>query len=124
MCCRKPVIRHHGVSKRATLFHRYRRCPLLRPGCRDGQFRPRRRADGAQQARPLPPPPAAPRAAPPRPPPPPPPPPPLPPRRVARLEERLGARLLPRTARGAQPTDIGQAYYARAANILAELDAA
>ncbi len=31
-------------------------------------------------------------------------------RRVARLEEQLGARLLTRTARGAQPTDIGQAY--------------
>jgi len=45
-------------------------------------------------------------------------------RRVARLEEQLGARLLTRTARGAQPTDIGQAYYARAANVLAELDAA
>ena len=45
-------------------------------------------------------------------------------RRVARLEEQLGARLLTRTARGAQPTDIGLAYYARAANILAELDAA
>lgn len=45
-------------------------------------------------------------------------------RRVARLEEQLGARLLTRNARGAQPTDIGEAYYARAANILAELDAA
>ncbi len=45
-------------------------------------------------------------------------------RRVARLEHQLGARLLTRTARGAQPTDIGLAYYARAANILAELDAA
>jgi DNA-binding transcriptional LysR family regulator len=45
-------------------------------------------------------------------------------RRVARLEERLGARLLTRTARGAQPTDIGQAYYARAAAILADLEAA
>src|SRR5690349_22197335 len=45
-------------------------------------------------------------------------------RRVARLEEQLGARLLTRTARGAQPTEIGQAYYARAANILADLDAA
>lgn len=45
-------------------------------------------------------------------------------RRVARLEAQLGARLLTRTARGAQPTDIGQAYYARAANILAELEAA
>ena len=45
-------------------------------------------------------------------------------RRVARLEQQLGARLLTRTARGAQPTDIGQAYHARAANILAELEAA
>jgi len=45
-------------------------------------------------------------------------------RRVARLEERLGARLLTRTARGAQPTDIGQAYYARAAAILGDLEAA
>ena len=45
-------------------------------------------------------------------------------RRVARLEQRLGARLLTRTARGASPTEIGQAYFARAANILAELDAA
>jgi DNA-binding transcriptional LysR family regulator len=45
-------------------------------------------------------------------------------RRVARLEERLGARLLTRNARGAQPTDIGQAYYARASAILADLEAA
>jgi DNA-binding transcriptional LysR family regulator len=45
-------------------------------------------------------------------------------RRVARLEQQLGARLLTRTARGAQPTDIGLAYHARAANILAELEAA
>ncbi|WP_206185450.1 LysR family transcriptional regulator [Sphingosinicella sp. CPCC 101087] len=45
-------------------------------------------------------------------------------RRVARLEEQLGARLLTRTSRGAQPTDIGQTYYCRAANILAELEAA
>ena len=45
-------------------------------------------------------------------------------RRVARLEAQLGARLLTRTARGAQPTDIGQSYHARAANILAELEAA
>ena len=45
-------------------------------------------------------------------------------RRVARLEEQLGARLLTRTSRGAQPTDIGQTYYSRAANILAELEAA
>ena len=45
-------------------------------------------------------------------------------RRVARLEDQLGARLLTRSARGAQPTDIGQSYYARAANILTELEAA
>jgi len=45
-------------------------------------------------------------------------------RRVARLEQQLGAKLLTRTASGAQPTLIGEAYYARAANILAELEAA
>jgi DNA-binding transcriptional LysR family regulator len=45
-------------------------------------------------------------------------------RRVARLEEQLGARLLARSAQGAQPTDAGQAYYERASNILAELEAA
>lgn len=45
-------------------------------------------------------------------------------RRVARLEQQLGAKLLTRTAQGAQPTDIGNAYFARASNILAELDAA
>lgn len=45
-------------------------------------------------------------------------------RRVARLEGQLGARLLTRTARGARPTDIGEAYYARAAGILADLEAA
>lgn len=45
-------------------------------------------------------------------------------RRVQRLEEQLGARLLTRTAQGAQPTDIGEAYFARASNILAELEAA
>jgi DNA-binding transcriptional LysR family regulator len=45
-------------------------------------------------------------------------------RRVARLEQQLGAKLLTRTAQGAQPTDIGQAYYERASNILADLEAA
>src|SRR3954467_2815899 len=45
-------------------------------------------------------------------------------RRVARLEEQLGARLLTRSAQGAAPTDVGQAYFERAANILAELEAA
>jgi len=45
-------------------------------------------------------------------------------RRVARLEDRLGARLLTRSARGAQPTGVGQAYYERAAAILTDLEAA
>ena len=45
-------------------------------------------------------------------------------RRVARLEEQLGAQLLTRTAQGALPTDIGQAYFERASSILADLDAA
>ncbi len=45
-------------------------------------------------------------------------------RRVAALEAALGARLLARTARGAQATDIGQSYYARVASILTELEAA
>jgi DNA-binding transcriptional LysR family regulator len=45
-------------------------------------------------------------------------------RRVARLEELLGARLLTRSAQGAQPTDVGQAYFERASNVLAELEAA
>jgi DNA-binding transcriptional LysR family regulator len=45
-------------------------------------------------------------------------------RRVARLEDQLGARLLTRSASGAQPTDAGQAYFRRAANVLAELEAA
>jgi DNA-binding transcriptional LysR family regulator len=45
-------------------------------------------------------------------------------RRVARLEQQLGAKLLTRTAQGATPTVIGDAYYARASNILADLEAA
>jgi DNA-binding transcriptional LysR family regulator len=45
-------------------------------------------------------------------------------RRVARLEEQLRARLLTRSASGAQPTAAGQAYYERASNILCELEAA
>jgi DNA-binding transcriptional LysR family regulator len=45
-------------------------------------------------------------------------------RRVARLEEQLGARLLTRSAQGAAPTDVGQAYFERASKILAELEAA
>ena len=45
-------------------------------------------------------------------------------RRVARLEEQLGARLLTRSAQGAQPTEVGQAYFERASGILADLEAA
>jgi DNA-binding transcriptional LysR family regulator len=45
-------------------------------------------------------------------------------RRVARLEAHLGAKLLTRTSQGAHPSDIGQTYFARASNILAELEAA
>jgi DNA-binding transcriptional LysR family regulator len=45
-------------------------------------------------------------------------------RRVARLEAQLGARLLTRSASGAQPTDVGQAYFERASKVLAELEAA
>lgn len=45
-------------------------------------------------------------------------------RRLSNLETRLAARLITRGARGTQPTELGQAYYARAANILAGLEAA
>ncbi|MBV9930851.1 MAG: LysR family transcriptional regulator [Alphaproteobacteria bacterium] len=45
-------------------------------------------------------------------------------RRVARLEAQLGARLLTRSAQGASATDVGQAYFERAANVLTELEAA
>src|SRR3546814_11954388 len=45
-------------------------------------------------------------------------------RRVARLEEQLGAKPLTSTAQGAHPTDTCDAYFARASNILADLDAA
>lgn len=45
-------------------------------------------------------------------------------RRVARLEAQLGAKLLTRTARGAQPTDIGQTYFEKASAILADLETA
>lgn len=45
-------------------------------------------------------------------------------RRVARLERSLGASLLLRSASGARPTDIGEAYFARASNVMAELEAA
>lgn len=45
-------------------------------------------------------------------------------RRVALLEQGLGARLLSRTSRGAQLTDVGQAYCARVSRSLADLEAA
>lgn len=45
-------------------------------------------------------------------------------RRVARLESDLGARLLTRTTQGAQPTDVGNSYYARLSAVLVELEAA
>ena len=42
-------------------------------------------------------------------------------RQVARLEDRLGVRLLHRTTRALRPTDAGQAYYERCSRILADL---
>lgn len=45
-------------------------------------------------------------------------------RRVMRLEETLAARLLTRGAKGTQPTDVGQTYYERAREALAQLEAA
>jgi DNA-binding transcriptional LysR family regulator len=45
-------------------------------------------------------------------------------KRIARLEDRLGARLLERTTRKVAPTDAGAAFYARAARILADVDEA
>ncbi len=45
-------------------------------------------------------------------------------RKVAQLEERLGVRLVQRTTRKLALTDIGEAYYERAARIVADLAAA
>jgi DNA-binding transcriptional LysR family regulator len=45
-------------------------------------------------------------------------------RRVASLEQRLGARLLVRSARGATATDIGADYHRRLAAIFGDLEAA
>lgn len=39
---------------------------------------------------------------------------------IARLEDRLGVRLLNRTTRSVSPTDIGQAYYERCRQIVAD----
>jgi DNA-binding transcriptional LysR family regulator len=44
--------------------------------------------------------------------------------RVHQLEERLGVRLLQRSTRSVQPTQIGRAYYERCVRILAEIDQA
>ncbi|WP_041777914.1 LysR family transcriptional regulator [Beijerinckia indica] len=45
-------------------------------------------------------------------------------RRLARLEERLGVRLINRTTRTLAPTEEGAAFHARCARILADLDEA
>jgi len=45
-------------------------------------------------------------------------------RKVAQLEERLGVRLVQRTTRKLALTDIGEAYYERAARIVADVAAA
>jgi DNA-binding transcriptional LysR family regulator len=45
-------------------------------------------------------------------------------KRIARLEGRLGARLLERTTRKVAPTAAGTAFYTRAARILADVDEA
>ncbi len=45
-------------------------------------------------------------------------------RKLAQLEERLGVRLVQRTTRKLALTDIGEAYYERAARIVADLAAA
>jgi len=45
-------------------------------------------------------------------------------RKLAQLEERLGVRLVQRTTRKLALTEIGEAYYARAARIVADVQAA
>src|SRR5438270_2458469 len=45
-------------------------------------------------------------------------------RKLAQLEERLGVRLVQRTTRKLALTDIGEAYYARCARIVADLASA
>src|SRR5678815_2067472 len=45
-------------------------------------------------------------------------------RKVAQLEERLGVRLVQRTTRKLALTDIGEAYYERAARIVSDVAAA
>lgn len=41
-------------------------------------------------------------------------------KQIARLEKNIGARLLNRTTHGVSPTEVGEAVYGRACNILAE----
>jgi len=43
-------------------------------------------------------------------------------KRVTRLEDRLGVRLLQRTTRRVTPTDIGQSFYERVMNVLAAVE--
>src|SRR5579862_454954 len=45
-------------------------------------------------------------------------------KRVARLEERLGVRLVERTTRAFAPTEAGRAFYERAAHILRDIEEA
>jgi len=45
-------------------------------------------------------------------------------RQVARLEDRLGARLLDRTTRSVRPTEVGGAYFERCVRILADIEEA
>jgi DNA-binding transcriptional LysR family regulator len=45
-------------------------------------------------------------------------------KRLARLEERLGVRLLQRTTRRAAVTDAGQVFYEKSANILQAVEEA
>ena len=45
-------------------------------------------------------------------------------RRVARLEQRLGVRLLERSSRSFRVTDVGQAFYDHCQNVLAEVNRA
>ncbi|MGH8258266.1 MAG: LysR family transcriptional regulator, partial [Steroidobacteraceae bacterium] len=43
-------------------------------------------------------------------------------KRVTRLEDRLGVRLLQRTTRRVTPTDIGHSFYERVMNVLAAVE--
>jgi DNA-binding transcriptional LysR family regulator len=45
-------------------------------------------------------------------------------RRIEQLEQRLGSRLLQRSTRAVQPTEVGREYYKRCVRILAEIEEA